>query len=463
VKPSNVLVADGGHVYLADFGLTRRLGEAGASLGVGQSLGTVDYVAPEQIRGGEVDGRADLYSLGCLLCECVSGEPPFVRPSEAAVLFAHLEEEPRAPAGLEQVLGKALAKDPEERFQSGRELVEAARSALGLEPRRARWPLGAVTAGLLLIGAALLAFFLTGSETSAATTGRAVRIDPGADRVAKTIAVGNDPSAIAAGSGSLWISNFDDGSVSKVDPATNRVQTLTVNGTPISIAVSEGVVFVVNGPPANTLTLIKAAAGNAYDIVPLERGPSLGSGILAADAGSVWLADKQTRKILKIDPAGASPRIVARTALPYTPSAGAEVNGLAVGEGAVWVIGNTDDRRLWRLDPATGRIEAAIRLPIAPRRVAAGLGGVWITGEIEDVVLRLNPDTGHIAARIPAGRGASGVAVGSGSVWVANSFDGTVSRIDPVTNRVVRTMKVGPDPADLVASSAGVWVTTRAR
>jgi serine/threonine-protein kinase len=63
VKPSNVLVADGDHVYLADFGLTRRLGEPGTALGAAQSLGTADYVAPEQIRGGEVDGRADLYSL----------------------------------------------------------------------------------------------------------------------------------------------------------------------------------------------------------------------------------------------------------------------------------------------------------------------------------------------------------------------------------------------------------------
>ena len=69
------------------------------SIGAAQSLGTIDYVAPEQIRGEEVDGRADVYALGCLLHECLTGEPPFRRASDAAVLFAHLEEEPPACRG----------------------------------------------------------------------------------------------------------------------------------------------------------------------------------------------------------------------------------------------------------------------------------------------------------------------------------------------------------------------------
>ena len=141
VKPSNVLVAADDRVYLADFGLSRSLGEAGASIGAAKSLGTIDYVAPEQIRGEEVDGRADVYALGCLLHECLTGEPPFRRSSDAAVLFAHLEEEPPTLPGLEQVTAKALAKDPDDRYQTCRELVEAARSALGLEVKQSRWPL----------------------------------------------------------------------------------------------------------------------------------------------------------------------------------------------------------------------------------------------------------------------------------------------------------------------------------
>jgi serine/threonine protein kinase len=86
VKPSNVLLDGREHVYLADFGLTKRLGEPrAAEAGL---FGTIDYIAPEQIRGDEVDGRADVYSLGCLLYDCLVGEPPFRRSTDAAALFA---------------------------------------------------------------------------------------------------------------------------------------------------------------------------------------------------------------------------------------------------------------------------------------------------------------------------------------------------------------------------------------
>src|SRR5215471_1980778 len=140
VKPSNVLLDPREHAYLADFGLSRRLGEDVSALGSGLSLGTPAYVAPEQIAGGEVQGRADQYSLGCLLVECLTGQPPFPRGSEAAVLFAHLEEEPPVLEGLEAVLRRALAKEADERYGSCRELVEDARDALGVAaPRRARW------------------------------------------------------------------------------------------------------------------------------------------------------------------------------------------------------------------------------------------------------------------------------------------------------------------------------------
>ena len=88
VKPSNVLLDQRGHCYLADFGLSRRLAEQADYSGGGRSLGTVDYVAPEQIRGEELDGRADLYSLGCLLYECLAGRPPFGGSSDTAIVFA---------------------------------------------------------------------------------------------------------------------------------------------------------------------------------------------------------------------------------------------------------------------------------------------------------------------------------------------------------------------------------------
>ena len=99
VKPSNVLIDGRGHAYLADFGLTKRVtDERPAAGGEAQLMGTIDYVSPEQIRGEDVDGRADVYSLGCLLYECLTGRQPFKRGNDAAILYAHLEDEPPQPA-----------------------------------------------------------------------------------------------------------------------------------------------------------------------------------------------------------------------------------------------------------------------------------------------------------------------------------------------------------------------------
>ena len=92
VKPANVLIDGEGHVYLTDFGITKQLG--GASTDTGRMVGTLDYLAPEQIRGEPVDGRTDVYALGCLLYECLAGAPPFRRATEAETLWAHMQEEP---------------------------------------------------------------------------------------------------------------------------------------------------------------------------------------------------------------------------------------------------------------------------------------------------------------------------------------------------------------------------------
>ena len=113
VKPANVLVDEDGHAYLTDFGVTKQLG--GNTTETGQIVGTLDYVAPEQIRGEDVDARADGYALACVLYECLAGRPPFHRATEAETLWAHMQEPPPPLPGhpaLDRVMVKALAKDP---------------------------------------------------------------------------------------------------------------------------------------------------------------------------------------------------------------------------------------------------------------------------------------------------------------------------------------------------------------
>src|SRR4029077_10433810 len=101
-----------------------RQDERGGPAGDHRSVGTPAYLAPEQIEGGAVDGRTDVYSLGCLLYECLAGEEPFARDSRLAVAWAHLEEEPPSlrerrpelPATIDPVIRKAMAKKPEDRY-----------------------------------------------------------------------------------------------------------------------------------------------------------------------------------------------------------------------------------------------------------------------------------------------------------------------------------------------------------
>ena len=135
VKPGNVLI-EGRRAYLTDFGLTKSSGATKSALTqAGELVGTIHYVAPEQIEGGQVDARTDVYSLACLLFHCLTGDVPFVRDTDVAVIYAHLSEtppkltdvRPELPAGLDAVIAKALDKSPERRFQSCSDLMSAAR------------------------------------------------------------------------------------------------------------------------------------------------------------------------------------------------------------------------------------------------------------------------------------------------------------------------------------------------
>jgi serine/threonine-protein kinase len=140
VKPANILV-DVERAYLGDFGLTKRLDATGGMTGVGQIVGTVEYLAPEQIDGSPVDGRADQYALACVAYQCLSGRPPHNKDSDVATLFAHVGEEPQPlsmlmpelPEGVDEVMSKALAKDRSERYGSCREFVFDLGMELGLD------------------------------------------------------------------------------------------------------------------------------------------------------------------------------------------------------------------------------------------------------------------------------------------------------------------------------------------
>jgi len=132
VKPANVLLS-GEHAYLADFGLTRLAGSNDTMTTAGHFLGTVDYMAPEQFRNGEVDARTDVYALGCVLFAALTGAPPFPRDTVPQTILAHMNDAPPKAAGVpkdfHRVLARALAKAPEDRYPSAGDLGRAALAA----------------------------------------------------------------------------------------------------------------------------------------------------------------------------------------------------------------------------------------------------------------------------------------------------------------------------------------------
>jgi Protein kinase domain len=157
VKPANMLLdaREGSgrpvHVYLSDFGLSKASLAPSGLTATGQFLGTLDYVAPEQIEGRPLDGRADQYALACAAFELLSGAPPFGRDRGLAVIYDQLSETPAAlssrrhglPAAVDGVVARALAKSPTDRYPTCRDFAAAMRQALGLrsaEPGASREP-----------------------------------------------------------------------------------------------------------------------------------------------------------------------------------------------------------------------------------------------------------------------------------------------------------------------------------
>ena len=506
VKPGNVLLAveDGAvtHAYLADFGLTKRVGGARGLTVSGQVLGTIDYVAPEQIEGGQVDGRADQYSLGCVLFESLAGTVPFRRDSELAVLWAQVndppprisEHRPDLPAALDDVIGRALAKAPGDRYPSCGALVATAQAALtgttraGLRHRLGRavgrragrgrrsgrpWLTrrsslvltitATVLSAVLLVAAVVLARddgAPAGPTTPAVlpAANHAVRIDPATYQEVAAVAVGTNPAAVAAGGGSVWVANRQDGTVTVVNPATNQVQdTLPASGSgPVDqggpgLAFASGSLWVAN-TTQRQVTRVEPG-GDPADI-PVEASPNAVAA--APDADSVWVAagiESGGGLLARID--AGSNQVAQRIKVRHAPT------GLAITpDGRTVWLATPDDRAIYRIDTRTSNARRA-ELPLVPDQVAFGGGAVWVTSSESDAVLRINPTTSTVQATIRVGKGPGGIAFGAGRVWVANRQDGTVSVIDPQSNEV-GTLHLGFRPVAVAAEQGAVWVALAA-
>ena len=472
VKPSNVLLDDEDgreHCYLADFGLTQSASDRGPA--DGQFMGTIDYVSPEQIRGEQLDGKADQYGLACLLFECLTGTVPYRRRSDVAAIFAHLEDavpvaserEQGLPVAVDAVLARGMAKQPEQRYESCGALVAATRNALGLAvaPSASRRRGLALGAAALLVAAAIAITVLAldgGDPAPPASTGSLTRVDTRTNKVTARADVAGHPGQLAVTAGGVWMADFRGGNLWRYEQSGGRLEKITSNGEPRDLAALGDKVYVAADGRflSGIVSRYDAATGVRED------GIDLLACAVASGEGVVWAAGCPF--VQRLSTGDGRLRKLVEVFLPFHAPATVETGRvqfreMAVGAGSLWVLGDALDRRLWRLDARTGRVLATVPLGFPPTAVAVSAGKVWITDGLNDRVVPLDIGGGRLLAPIRVGRGASDIAAGAGAVWIANTLDGTLSRLDPTTRRVVATIDVGGAPRGVAADAGAVWVT----
>jgi YVTN family beta-propeller protein len=354
-------------------------------------------------------------------------------------------------------------------LEPGRELQELERRVLTQDPalagpapkraaRRVTRRRSAIVPvlGAALVLAALGAFAYTetdASPTHVTIAGNAVAIiDPRPGRVVDAVPVGARPAAIAYGSGSLWVANLDDETVSRVDVHSRRqVREIRLGYQPTGIAAGRGAIWVVGSGPTDP-SLSVGRIDPQFDVISrrtrLGNVVPGGAGAIAASPATVWAAPSF----------GLLTRLDATTGRPLREiDPNTSPTGIALGADAVWLT-DSDANAVVRVD-RTG-LASSIAVGHGPSGIAVGAGAVWVADTLDDAVVRIDPSTGSVSTTIAVGSGPTGVAIGAGAVWVANSRDGTISRIDPATSRVTR-IRVGGSPQRLVVAAGRVWVTVQ--
>jgi streptogramin lyase/predicted Ser/Thr protein kinase len=412
VKPHNILV-EGDRAYLSDFGLAKAFDESGAA-GTASVVGTAQYMSPEQWQGGKIGPAADVYALGCVLYEAITGIPPFQREED--------ETPPEMPQGVDEAIRRAVAKEPAARYASAGALIAAARGAEGSElrptavlshdpserttvpnssqgwfgrmgGRATAWLVSGFVVFVLAMVAAVL-FLLLGSD---------------GPEVSDPIAIGTPPLRLDAGPKAVWVTSEKDGTLTRLDPESGEIV----------------------GKPRR----IPGAAG------------------VAVGRNWTWVTVPDRGEVLRLDPI--SGRVLREVKVPGEPGP------IALGGGRVWVA-DEGGRGISAINAEGADLYRSGLPPQAPGlRLAWGDHGLWIAVADAGVVRRVYPGTLLAGDPIRVGRGPAGLTVAGGFVWVANSREGTVSKVDPSLRSVVASIELDGQPGGIDAGTSTVWVADR--
>jgi serine/threonine protein kinase, bacterial len=486
VKPENILITSDDFAYLVDFGIARAAADRGLTQ-TGTAMGSYKYMAPERFTGNEVTYRSDIYSLACVLGECLTGSPPFRADSIERLVAAHLMEPAprpsqlrpgRVPAAVDQVVAKGMAKNPEERYRSAGELANAALDALTApeqhqaeriiqhgedaaaaetmaRPAASSWPWAHPAGGgswpsqpgygqqpdftpkapergnkrkwWILIGAILVLLV--------AVFGYLVRPHPSP----ATQACGQNvlpfngltfrlsPGGVAVDpAGAVYVTNQGMyGRVVKLAPGSSTPTVLPFTGLyqPQAVAVDSAGTVYVTD--FNNRVVMLPAGSNNQTQLPFT-GLNYPEGVVVDGAGNVYVADRGNSRVVKL-PAGSN----TPTVLPFTGLNNPD--GVAVdGAGNVYVA-DTDNNRVVKLEAGSNNQTV---LPFTGLSVPWGVavdggGNVYVSEHDNNQVLKL-PSGSNVATPLPLTGLNTPLQLaldGSGNVYVADRGNDRVIKL----------------------------------
>ncbi len=507
VKPANVLL-DGDHAYLTDFGLTKRVDGETSMTGADRWVGTLGYIAPEQIRSETVDARTDVYALGCLLYFMLTAESPYRRDTDEATLFAHLNDPPPplhmvisgVPKELADVVERALAKDPDDRFQSAGDLGATALAAVGagtarperVVARGAAAPGGeaheetviaggttplpdatqiqpgaagtnqaataapsnrkrlAVGLGAVAVAAAVVAVLATtgGSGDTASPASGPLKLIAGSP-----ISVGPRPTSVTYGYEHLWVTVPRKGRLVRL-PVDGNDPTKAVNlRAPLADTVAAfGSIWVVSSLNHHVIKLDPKTMAVRKSIL-LPPGDAV---VIDADSRYLWIGlratGSQVSSVIRVDP-----KTGEQESFPFGEEG---ISSLATGGDRVW-IPNRRRPVLSALDKRTLERKSSTQVGEGPRGVAYGQGFAWVTSDGANTLARVSKGLSQ-SRMLPTCLKPIGVAVSAPGVWIACNLSDEVWLFDPDNLGSPKKVRVGANPYGITANGDRAWVTNLA-
>jgi hypothetical protein len=476
IKPGNILVEQrhtGEHAYLTDFGLAKRFDQATQASGLtgtGAFVGTLDYVAPEQIRGDRVDARTDVYALGCVLYEVMSGRPPFgEREENVAKIYAHLQDEPPWLPGdvddeLDEVIARAMAKEPNERYPSAGDLARAAEAAAaGAQPRTAERSVATGRAAPATPPETVAA--PEPADTMPSEPVPTEALEP--PRQAEGGGGGPGRGAVIAGLGALAalvvatvliLGGGDDEPTDESSGSTQQAANggggggappdpvvfedpIEVAGTPIGLTIHDNQVTVASRNGESLTTIDKMSREPVGEAVAL---PGQAEDVVTM-GGSAWVTLPQDDTVAQVD-------LESGEVVREWP-VGDEPRGITVSSDAIWTA-DLGSGQISKIVPSTGEVSEIPLGEAAPTDIDFDEGALWVSDRENDRVIRV--DAAGTPESFPVGDNPKGVVVSGGDVWVANTDSGTVSRLAS-DGDLLETIEPGGQPRGLAAGLGFVW------